>query len=169
MVKKIIIILIFLQPAIVSLGQSSPCDYVQINNTDFDKLYQKEFEAIQADTILSIKHSKSTNSSGNAVGILCWKINKQYFYKKIQQQNGEIKSTTELRYGLINQLESFYKNKIYTITGDVPNNIYIDEGLFTKVVFKAKELCWHLELGSLNSNDIRVIWVKDLLSYYIRM
>lgn len=166
--KQIIIILVFAQYSIVSLGQN-PCDNAQINNTDFDQLFQKEFAAIQADSMLAFRHCPNTNGCNNTIGILCWKINKQYFYKKIQKRDGEIKITTDLRYGLMDHLEKFYKNKIFTITGDVPRNIYIDDGQFTKIVFKAKDFCWHLEIGSLNSNDIRVIWAKELLSYYIRL
>jgi hypothetical protein len=136
------------------VGQTTlQCDSININNGAFDKIFQDEFSAIKADTILAVHHCSSTNGCGNTFGLLCWKKNGEFYFKKIQRKDNQIEYSTELNMKLKNKLIEFYEKRIFEKTGELePNSQYWpDDGPATLLLFKTDNYCWRFNMTISNS------------------
>jgi hypothetical protein len=40
---------------------------------------------------------------------------------------------------------------------------WIDDGPLSIIVFKSKSSCWSFEISSSNSNDLKSVWMKELM------
>ncbi len=150
-----------------SFGQSTlQCDSITVYNGEFDKLFQDEYASIKADTILAIRHCGTINGCYNTFGLLCWKVNGQIYFKKIQRKKGKTKSSIKLDKVLKQKLIEFYESKIYLKTGEIEekNQFWIDDGPLTLLLFKTNNNCWRFGMDISNSKDIRVIWTNELLN-----
>jgi len=168
MTKRILLLLGLLSIIkICAFGQTRiQCDSIKISRGEFDKLFQNEYNIVEADTILAIRHCYSTNGCPHTFGLLCWKTNGQFYFKKIESKNDKTKSTSKLNKELIRQLISFYEKEVYRMTGsiDEKEKLIIDDGPYTRILFKTKDRCWQFGYSYSNSNDIRVLWTQELLT-----
>lgn len=172
MMNRIIILLgLLCTITFFSFGQSNiQCDTIKIFNGNFDKFFQNEYYAIKADTILAIRHCYNTNGCSSTFGLLCWKINGQYYFKKVQERNPKflstIKTTSKLSKELKRHLINFYEQKIFTKNNalEEQNEFWIDDGPVTSLLFKTTDKCWRFGYGYLNSKDIRIVWTAQLIA-----
>lgn len=164
--KLILFLGLFITITIKTLGQTTlQCDSITVHNGVFDKIFQDEYSAIKADTVLAVRHCGSTNGCGNTFGLLCWKVNGEFYFKKIQRKDNQIEFSTELDKKLKNKLIEFYEKRVFEKTGELePNSQYwADDGPATFILFKADNYCWRFDMSISNSKDIRVVWTRNLL------
>ena len=147
-------------------GQSQTCDSV-INYsraqyyTDFDLQFQEEYDAIIADSILVFHHEYGYFNSLR-FALFCWKKEGEFYFRMLRSTKKKIKSSSKLKKKLRTHLISFFEKKIFTHTGEVPNQYWIDDGASTMVLFKSKDDCWRLYHCIGGAKDVRVIWLNEV-------
>jgi hypothetical protein len=164
--RTTILLIIFCTLAFKTIGQtSSKCDSIVIYNTEFDKLFQKEYNSIDADSILAIRHCFSTNGCSKSFGILCWKIDNKFYFKKMQKMKNKTKITSKINNDISLQLIDFYNKKLFEKfeVNQENTQFWIDDGPLSIIVFKSKSSCWSFEISSSNSNDLKSVWMKELM------
>ncbi len=151
---------------IKTIGQtSSKCDSIVIYNSEFDMLFQKEFNSIDADSILAIRHCFSTNGCSKSFGLLCWKIDNKFYFKKMQRMKNKTKITSKINKDISKQLINFYNKKLFEKceVNQEKTEYWIDDGPLSIIVFKSKSSCRSFEISSSNSNDLKSVWMDKLL------
>ena len=167
MMNRIAIILGLLYfKSFCAVGQSNiQCDSIKIFNSGFDIFFQNEYISIRADSVLAIRHCPSTNGCPDPWGLLCWKSDGQFYFRKVQLKRNRMKTTSKLNKQLVQQLIKFYDQKIYIKNGDFEKyQFYVDDGPETLMLFKTKDKCWNFSFISAPSNDIRLVWTNELLA-----
>ncbi|MEZ4805190.1 MAG: hypothetical protein R2852_06840 [Bacteroidia bacterium] len=165
--KQLILLSTFCSLHILSFGQlNAQCDSVHVYKSEFDKLFQSEYESIQADSVLAIRHCYTTNGCNRTFGLLCWKTKGEYHFKKIQRKKHRIKSTSKLNKNLKLKLIEFYENKLFEHTNELEakEQVWIDDGPLTFALFKTSNSCWEFKMATSRSEDIRVKWIKEIVA-----
>lgn len=143
---------------------SNDCDNVKINGSAFDSLFQHEFMALQADTILAAKHCYNTFNCGQSFGLLCWKEKGRYGFKLFTKNKGEIKTKSDLPVSIKRHILSFFSDEMYLYNTPVQDDYHIDDGKYSVIVYLSQTYCWRIGVGSGGENDIRVRWLRQLIN-----
>jgi hypothetical protein len=167
---KLLLTIFFILTTVKAYTQDEAnCDSIKIYNSDFDKVFSLIYNTIDADSILAVRHCFSTNGCSNSFGVLCWKKDNLFHFKKIEQKNGKTILTDKVDKKLRIHLIEFYGQKVYSDNSeiDIDNTVWIDDGPLTLLRFKTDNMCWTFNhTSSKNKTDARIKWVSD--SFRIR-
>jgi len=148
----------------IQAQNNQDCDTLMIFSGSFDVFFQNEFNKIQSDTIVAIRHCNSTNGCSRPWGLLCWKENDKYkmrVYRRNFFTNAKGIPSIKVRKHLI----KFFTDKIYLITGEIKgkNGVHFDDGPATGMLFKTTLSCWRFGYVMAADNmDPRQTWLSNL-------
>jgi hypothetical protein len=156
--KLTILVGVLFSITVSSFGQrNTECDTIKKFGIT-DTLYQNEYSSIKADTILAIWPKYSL--------LLCWKVQGQYYFKKLERtKKDKIKSTMKMDKELTDHLIKFYENQIFNKTGPIQEKqtFFVEDAPITLLFFKTPNKCWRFSYAYKRSNDVREVWTDELL------
>ena len=103
------------------------------NRIDFEGVFQKAYKSIDSDSVLCVKQC---STFGRNMAVICWKLNGEYHFKKIEEKRRRIKTTCQINNKLKKHFISFYALQVSKESKECKPYL-IDDGGYTFVEFKA--------------------------------